>query len=203
MAALRTQVDETWQTARSAGLGLTVDVGASLLQQQIVAWRERAIEDGTQSVPGAMKRQLVGYFPESLLDRVRYRIGWSTSYSLQSGLFRIFSPKAVALVDVIVFRDAALAADPVLWAHELAHVQQYDSWGASEFARGYVRDHSAVEGSAWNVAASYRMWALQKERRDGGATLRQPAFIDAKRQGKGGTACLLAPLHLGQISSAR
>jgi hypothetical protein len=68
----------------------------------------------------------------------------------------------VSLGDVIVFRDAALAADPVIWAHELAHVQQYDRWGTLQFAKRYVRDHHAVELEAWEIAARYTMWALEE-----------------------------------------
>ena len=101
-------------------------------------------------------------FPETLLDRVRYRVGWGDGRPMQSSLFRLLDARAVSLGDVIVFRDAGIAADPVIWAHELAHVQQYDRWGTREFAERYLRDHHAVETEAWEVAARYTMWALQE-----------------------------------------
>ena len=139
-----------------------VETGAPIFQKCIVAWREQALEDGTQSVRPAIKGRLVGYFPEALLDRVRYRIGWGDGWGTPSSLFRLLNARAVSLGDVIVFRDAALAADPVIWAHELAHVQQYDRWGTLEFAKRYVRDHHAVELEAWEIAARYTMWALEE-----------------------------------------
>jgi hypothetical protein len=66
----------------------------------------------------------------------------------------------LALYDVIVFRDQAVAADPVIWAHELAHVRQYDDWGLPQFFKRYIRDPDAVESEAWKCAARYTMWAL-------------------------------------------
>lgn len=99
-----------------------------------------------------------------LLNRVRYRTGWGQRRTVESGLFRLSDARALALVDVLVFRDDAVAADPVIWAHELAHVQQYDQWGPREFARRYLRDPGAIESDAWVVAARYTMWALQEGR---------------------------------------
>jgi Domain of unknown function (DUF4157) len=115
-------------------------------------------------MPDGIRKQLVGYFPETLLERVRYRIGWSERWPLHAGLFRLIDIRALALLDVIVFRDHAVAANPAIWAHELAHVHQYDNWGLPQFARHYLRDPDAVESEAWECAARYKMWALQEER---------------------------------------
>jgi hypothetical protein len=58
---------------------------------------------------------------------------------------------------VVVFRDAQAAAeDPVLWAHELWHVQQYREWGSDGFARRYTRDFQSVEGPAYEMGERVR-----------------------------------------------
>jgi hypothetical protein len=153
---------DVWRTTKAASVERAVEAGAPIVEEWIVTWRDQALKDGTQPMRSMMKEQLVGYFPEALLDRVRYRIGWGEGRPMQSSLFRLAGARAVSLRDVIVFRDADIAANPVIWAHELAHVQQYDRWGTEEFARRYVRDHHAVELEAWEVSARYTMWALQE-----------------------------------------
>lgn len=155
---------ETWRRAKATSLDAAVEAGAPILEGWIKAWREQAIEDGTQAMPRATKEQLVGFFPDMLLNRVRYRIGWSRRETVESALFGLSDARALTLIDVIVFRDEAVAADPAIWAHELAHVQQFDIWGTPDFARRYVRDSGAVEFEAWEVAARYTMWTLQEGR---------------------------------------
>ena len=163
-AAGRDMAAQTWREAKATSLDTAAEAGAPILGGWIAAWRRQAMEEGTQPMPRATKEQLVGFFPEMLLNRVRYRIGWSQRQTVESGLFRLSDARAVALIDVLVFRDDAVAADPVIWAHELAHVQQYDQWGPLEFARRYLRDPGAIESDAWVVAARYTMWALEEGR---------------------------------------
>jgi hypothetical protein len=160
IAAIRNRAAKTWQNTKSATLNTAAEFGAPILAQRIGIWRQEAIEDGTQPMPVGIRKQLVGYFPEALLDRVRYRIGWSERWPLHASLFRLIDVRALALYDVIVFRDQAVAADPVIWAHELAHVRQYDDWGLPQFFKRYIRDPDAVESEAWKCAARYTMWAL-------------------------------------------
>lgn len=163
-AAGRDMAAETWQEAKAASLDTAADAGAPILGGWIATWRRQAMDEGTQPIPRATRERLVGFFPEMLLNRVRYRTGWGQRRTVESGLFRLSDARALALVDVLVFRDDAVAADPVIWAHELAHVQQYDQWGPREFARRYLRDPGAIESDAWVVAARYTMWALQEGR---------------------------------------
>jgi hypothetical protein len=160
--ALRALGADVWETTKAASMERLVETGAPIVENWIVTWRDRALQDGTQPMPPAIKEQLVGYFADTLLDRIRYRVGWADSRPMQSSLFRILDARALSLGGVIVFRDAGIAADPVIWAHELAHVQQYGRWGTREFAERYLRDHHAVETEAWEVAARYTMWALQE-----------------------------------------
>jgi Domain of unknown function (DUF4157) len=153
---------DVWRTTKAASAERAVEAGAPIVEKWILSWRDQALEDGTQPMRSTIKEQLIGYFPEELLDRVRYRIGWGEGRPMQSSLFRLLGARALSLLDVIVFRDADIAANPVIWAHELAHVQQYDRWGTVEFAKRYVRDHHTVELEAWEVSARYTIWALEE-----------------------------------------
>ena len=90
------------------------------------------------------------------------RIGWSEGQTLYAGIFRIRNTKALTLGDVIVFRDAEVARDPRIWAHELTHAVQYDRWGTSGFAEHYVRDLKAVEDEAWQATGRYEDWARDR-----------------------------------------
>ena len=160
--ALRALGADVWEASKAATMEKLVETGAPIIEKWIVTWRDGALADGTQPMPPAIKEQLVGYFADTLLDRIRYRVGWADGRPMQSSLFRLLDARALSLGGVIVFRDAGIAADPVIWAHELAHVQQYGRWGTREFAERYLRDHHAVETEAWEVAARYTMWALQE-----------------------------------------
>jgi hypothetical protein len=56
---------------------------------------------------------------------------------------------AVTLIDVIVFANQGGANDPVLWAHELKHVQQFQDSGTHDFAIRYLRSWKSVEDEAY------------------------------------------------------
>lgn len=122
--------------------------------------RAAAIEAGVDPIPASMRARLSGFFPETLLDRVRYRVGGGAESTVQGYLFRSEYVLATTLDDVIVFRNQDDAeTDPVLWAHELAHVEQYEQLGIDGFAHAYVRDHKALEHAAMRVAGRYDSWA--------------------------------------------
>jgi hypothetical protein len=133
--------------------------GGPVLETWILRSRDEALREGTKPLPAAMKEMLLGFFPEALLDRVRYRIGSGSRATLQGYVFGVADTKGITLGDVIVFRDAEAAADPLIWAHELAHVQQYDRLGTRAFSERYLHSFSEVEGEAWRVQGRYRSWA--------------------------------------------
>lgn len=63
------------------------------------------------------------------------------------------SPKSVmTLGDVILFRDAQGVADPLLWAHELTHVLQYQQLGIPAFATRYLEQGWELEAEAMTKA---------------------------------------------------
>ncbi|MFV0297678.1 MAG: DUF4157 domain-containing protein [Hyphomicrobiaceae bacterium] len=85
-------------------------------------------------------------------------------YSTSRILLFDLGGQAVTLIDVIVFKNANDANfNPVLWAHELKHVQQFASWGARDFAIRYLRSWNSVENEAYkaqNVFAARRQSTL-------------------------------------------
>ena len=85
----------TWKIARSASLDAASKFGAPILAERLLVWREQALQDGTQPMSDAIRSQLVGYFPKTLLDSVRYRIGWNRT--MHAGLFRLINIRALAL----------------------------------------------------------------------------------------------------------
>lgn len=129
------------------------DLAGEALAQWIVASRDDAVKAGVRPMPDAVRARLRGHLPEALLARVRYRVGTGHELSLQTNAFK-GNAAAITLGDVILFRaEEQAGADVRLWAHELAHVRQYDRWGVRGFARRYTRDHLAVEAEANAEAA--------------------------------------------------
>lgn len=133
--------------------------GGPILERWIIASRDEALREGTAPIPPEMRAMLIGFFPGALLDRVRYRTGRGSAASLQGHVFSVGDTKGITLGAVIVFRDAETAADPLIWAHELVHVQQYERWGTREFAERYIRSFKEVEEEAWRAHGRYKSWA--------------------------------------------
>lgn len=135
---------------QQAGQVIAVDA----LSRWITTSRADAIQAGVLPIPVAIRAKLKGYFPEAMLAKVRYRVGMGSDFSLQTKAFQGGNAVAITLNDVILFRSADDAARNVeLWAHELHHVRQYQSWGVTGFAQRYTRDHRAVEAEAYAEAA--------------------------------------------------
>ena len=111
--------------------------------------RDQAYPRG-QAIPESIRRTLAPFFSRAVLQKVRYSTKWqdaTTGGSLYTLLLGT-GAEAVTLVDVIVFRDEQLAADPVLWAHELTHVEQYDRLGIEAFSTQYLQQAWVLEHEA-------------------------------------------------------
>lgn len=135
--------------------------GLNLAAARLEAWllesRQAALRAGTEPIPLMIRAQLAPFYDDALLDEVRYRVGITDEMDAATVMLQNPDVQAVTLVDVVVFRDAqAAAADPVLWAHELWHVQQYREWGSDGFARRYTRNFQAVEGPAYAMGERVR-----------------------------------------------
>ena len=133
---------------------------APLLTRWIESSRDAALEQGVEKIPKMIRASLEGYVPNATLDRVRWRAGSGSYFSLQENAFLFQDAQAITLDYVIVFADENQARnDPKLWAHELRHVMQFEEWGVEGFATRYLADSIAVE----DVASEYR-WQFMKLR---------------------------------------
>jgi len=130
-----------------------VSTAGSALGEAIRHSRNAAIGQ-TKPIPAVIRSQLTDFFPDSVLDRARFKVGDSGVANLARNT--LFNPNvgAMTIDDVIVFRsDDDSEKNVSLWAHELRHVQQYLEWGVHSFAIQYVRDSGRVENEAYALQA--------------------------------------------------
>lgn len=131
----------------------TVETVGPALAQAIRHSRDDARRSGTSPIPHHIYRLMRNCFSTSLLRSVRYRVGQGHELSVQANSFRFGDASAVALIDTIVFANARDADRNIwLWAHEIKHIDQYERWGLTNFAKRYVRDHQSVEREADHAA---------------------------------------------------
>ena len=122
------------------------------LAETIRSTRDRVYPQG-RPIPVALRRQLAPFFPRTVLEQVRYATAWDPTADLLPALFMGSSPKsAMTLGDVILFRDAHGVTDPLLWAHELTHVLQYQQLGVTAFATRYLERGWELEAEAMEKA---------------------------------------------------
>ena len=134
-----------------------LNMAAARLEAWLLQSRQAALRAGTEPIPLMIRAQLAPFYDDALLDEVRYRVGITDEMDAATVMLQNPDVQAVTLVDVVVFRDAAAAAqDAALWAHELWHVQQYREWGTDGFAQRYTRDFQAVEGPAYEMGERVR-----------------------------------------------
>jgi len=137
---------EDWLATLGSVLGPT-------LTTAIRQGRDYAYPRG-QAIPESIQRTLAPFFSRELLQKVRYSTEWQDA-TAESALYSLLlgtGAEAVTLVDVIIFRDAQYAADPILWAHELTHVEQYNRLGLAAFAKQYLQQGWLMEQEAWEKA---------------------------------------------------
>ena len=136
----------------------------------IVSSRNAIVARG-RPIPEPVIVKLRPWYAEDLMRSVR----WTSDYggflhSLQAAQMT-FNPNtnAIALMNGVVFRNDGLAQDPVLWAHELFHVQQYRDWGVFNFARKWV-ENSSEGGPIEEVRPGDVIWFPSGEKHWHGAT---------------------------------
>lgn len=122
---------------RGAALALAIRLG-----------RLEVLRGDTQPVPAHFKRRFKGHFSEEILDDARWTVA-----EPGSRIGRILArwpveEGAVTLGNVIVFKTESASRDRNLFAHELAHVEQYRALGTGEFARRYAADPRPIEAEA-------------------------------------------------------
>jgi hypothetical protein len=102
------------------------------------------------AIPAAIRQKLAPFFSPALLRKVRYSTEWqnTTSEGALYSLLLATGAEAVTLGEVVIFRDAQHAEDPLLWAHELTHVEQYTRLGVAAFATQYLQQGWQMEQEA-------------------------------------------------------
>ena len=111
--------------------------------------RERAYPTG-HAMPKAIRAKLAPFFARTVLEGVRYVMSREAAAegTVSQVLLSTGAVEAVTFGDVIVFRDAQRASDPLLWAHELVHVEQYRRLGVEAFASQYLQQPWVLEKEA-------------------------------------------------------
>jgi hypothetical protein len=108
-------------------------------------------------MPAELRRKLAPFFPRPVLDRVRYSTDWDAAENtLPSLILGTGATAAMTLDDLILFRDAQGVTDPLLWAHELTHVDQYKQLGVTAFATQYLEQGWELEAEAIAKADAIR-----------------------------------------------
>lgn len=123
------------------------EVLAPLLAAWIVQSRDAALARGAAAMPAEIREAFEGYIDAAILDRVRWRIDGQTGITGRV-IFQDGAVRAVTLDNVILFANAAEAANVRLWAHELYHVMQFHEWGIDSFASRFVSDRRSIEHGA-------------------------------------------------------
>ena len=154
-AEWRASLEQTARRAAGEARGVSEEVlrrspaiTGPALAQAIRFSRAQALTQSPEPMPDQIGAALAPYFSDDILEQAR----WTTAgqdLGLGSILARwYYEEGAVTLQDVIVFSDAAVARNVWLWAHELAHMEQYRRLGAQGFAARYAADWQALEAEA-------------------------------------------------------
>lgn len=146
------------------------NLGAPAFEQWLIESRNSAASGGTYRIPDDIRAMMTGFYDEDTLNRVRFKVGDHGVINLANLSIQYGDAGAVTLIDVVVFANDQAAADPVLWAHELRHVQQFRDWGTRDFAIRYLRSWNSVEGDASNAENQFAQRLAQGDvgRRGGG-----------------------------------
>ncbi|WP_165422253.1 eCIS core domain-containing protein [Rhizobium ruizarguesonis] len=122
------------------------------------AWLRQSRNDavnGSIPIPKNVRQAMQGWYTDALMDTVGYKIGDNGELNVAHDSITYGDAVAVTLIDVIVFKNADVANDMSVWAHELHHVTQFNDWGVHSFAVQYVRSVNSVENPAYAVQAQY------------------------------------------------
>ena len=132
--------------------GNNIQGSGTALAVAIRLGRAEAARSGTKPVPDKLKRLFRKHYPDAVLDEARWVVA-----KPGSRLGRVLArwpvkEGAVTLDNVIVFKTQGASKNRRLFAHELAHVEQYRELGIGEFARRYAADPDPIEKEATDKA---------------------------------------------------
>lgn len=127
-------------------------VTGPVLAQAIRHAEAQAASADAKPIPADIVKTLAPHFSPEVLQSVR----WSTGNGrIDLGTFlteQYMDEGAVALNRQIVFSSERLTRNIWIWAHELAHVEQYRRMGVNRFAAAYIADWSKIEREATDRA---------------------------------------------------
>ena len=138
-----------------------VESTAPLIKNLILASRNDALNAGAGPLPPEIIWEFNGFFRQDVLSAY-WRVGRGNELSLQANSFRFGDRTAIALDTVLVFRSWQDANSLWLWAHELAHIEQYRAWGVDDFTKRYVRNFEAIEAAANRRADEFMAWRARR-----------------------------------------
>lgn len=147
-----------------------VETSAPILKNLILASRQDALNAGAGPLPQEVIWEFTGFYSKAVLSAY-WRIGQGNELSLQANAFRFGDRAAIALDTVLVFRSGQEANSVWLWAHELAHIEQYRMWGIDDFTKRYIRNSDEIEAAANRRADEFM--AFRASRSAGQASVSQ------------------------------
>jgi hypothetical protein len=139
--------DAVTQPIRHVTTEAAVEATAPVLKNLILMSRNDALSAGATPLPPEVIWEFSGFYSQEVLS-VYWRVGQGHDLSLQANSFRFGDRAAIVLDTVMVFRSWSDANSLWLWAHELAHVEQYRAWGIDDFTKRYIRDYAQIENDA-------------------------------------------------------
>jgi len=162
----------------------TVESVGPVLKNLILLSRQDALNGGAGPLPPEVIWEFDGFYGRDVLSAF-WRIGQGNDLSLQANSFRFGDRAAIALDTVVVFRSGGDANSLWLWAHELAHIEQYRRWGVDNFAKRYVRNYEAVEAEANRRADEFMNWRARRLAQAGAGAGLPPQAAPMPPQGNG------------------
>jgi len=138
-----------------------VESAAPVLKNYILASRQDAFGAGATPLPPEIVWEFSGFYSPDVLSAY-WLIGYGGDLSLQANTFRFGDRAAIALDTVVVMRSWQDANSLWLWAHELAHIEQYRRWGIDDFTKRYIRNFDGIESDANRRANEFMVWRLNR-----------------------------------------
>lgn len=136
---------------------------APVLAQAIRHGEAQALRAGSRQLPASMQKLLAPHFSRDILSSTRWTVGRGR-VDLGTIITEQFMDEgAIALNRQIVFSSERLTGNVWMWAHELAHVEQYRRLGINGFAAAYIADWRAIEREATRRADQVTV-AIRKNR---------------------------------------
>lgn len=150
----------------ASGLVLsTAQYGANIISGTLESALKRsrdAARADSKPIPDEIRDALIPFYPEELLENVRYSIGDTSPGGVAGFAIRNGNAAAVTLIDTVVFSSETHVRNLALWAHEIHHVQQYKDWGIAGFATRYAFNWQDVEAEATARAHAYVAWYKER-----------------------------------------